>query len=156
LTSSVMTRGWLFSHITLVFAGYAGLFLSFSASLLYLIQERSLKLKQAGGLLGRLPALEVIDEMGYRALLLGFPCMTIGLILGIVLAQATYHKIDFLDPKIFLSVLTWAVYLLLVYTRWNAGWRGRKAAYLAAGAFVAAVVAWSANYYSTIHRFVQS
>jgi len=48
------------------------------------------------------------------------------------------------------------VYRVLVYTRWNAGWRGRKAAYLAAGAFIAAVVAWSANYYSAIHRFVRS
>ena len=31
-----------------------------------------------------------------------------------------------------------------------------RAAYLAAGAFVAALVAWSANYFSAIHRFVQS
>ncbi len=36
----------------------------------------------------------------------------------------------------------WAVYLLMVYTRWHAGWRGRRAAYLAAVAFVAALVAW--------------
>jgi ABC-type uncharacterized transport system permease subunit len=156
LTSAVVAKGWLFAHILLVFVGYAGLFLSFSASLLYLIQERGLKSKKSSGWLGRLPALEVIDEMGYRSLLLGFPCMTLGLIMGTVLAQAAYHRVDFLDPKIFLSVLTWAVYLVLVYTRWNAGWRGRRAAYLSAGAFAAALVAWSANYYSTIHRFVQS
>jgi ABC-type uncharacterized transport system permease subunit len=47
----------------------------------------------------------------------------------------------------------WVVYLVLLYTRWNAGWRGRRAAYLASGAFVAAVIAWAAN---TLHRFVQS
>jgi len=84
-------------------------------------------------------------NLGYRALLIGFPCMTVGLILGIVLAQATYHTIDFLDPIFFLSILMWFVYLLLVYTRWNAGWRGRRVAYLAAGAFVVAVLAWCAN-----------
>jgi len=156
LTSSVMARGWLFAHITLVLAGYAGLFLSFSASLLYLVQERNLKSKNSGGLLSRLPALQIMDDIGYKSLLLGFPCMTVGLILGVVMAEATFHRVDYLDPKIFLSLLTWAVYLLLVYTRWNAGWRGRKAAYLATGAFVIAVVAWSANYFSTIHRFVRS
>src|SRR5882724_11972563 len=155
LTSSVMARGWLFAHITLVLGGYAGLFLSFSASLLYLLQERSLKSKSPS-MFSRLPALQVMDDIGYRSLLLGFPCMTVGLILGVVMAEATYHRVDYLDPKIFLSLLTWAVYLVLVYTRWNAGWRGRKAAYLAAGAFVTAVVAWSANYFSTIHRFVRS
>ncbi len=156
LTSPGLARKWLFAHIALIFTGYAALVLSFGASLLYLIQERSLKSKKPGGLLSRLPALEVIDEIGFRSLLLGFPFMTLGLIAGTVVAQATYGRVDLLDPKILLSILMWVVYLILLYTRWTAGWRGRRAAYLAAGAFVAAVVAWAANYFSTIHRFAQS
>jgi len=156
LTSPGLARGWLFAHIALIFTGYAALVLSFGASVLYLIQERSLKSKKGGGLLSRLPALEVIDEIGFRSLLLGFPFMTLGLIAGTVVAQATYGRVDLLDPKILLSILMWIVYLIMLYTRWTAGWRGRRAAYLAAGAFVAAVVAWAANYFSTIHRFAQS
>jgi ABC-type uncharacterized transport system permease subunit len=156
LASPGLRAGWLLAHIALIFTGYAALILSFGASLLYLIQERSLKSKKLGGLLSRLPALEVIDEIGFRSLLLGFPFMTLGLIAGMVVAQARFGRIDVLDPKILLSILMWAVYLLMLYTRWNAGWRGRRAAYLAMGAFVVAVIAWSANYFSTIHRFVQS
>jgi ABC-type uncharacterized transport system permease subunit len=136
--------------------GYAGLFLSFAASLLYLAQERRLKLKKPAGTVLRLPALEVIDEIGYRSLLLGFPFMTLGLVAGSIVAQATYGRLDILDPKFFLSLLMWVVYMVMVFTRWNAGWRGRRAAYLATGAVIAAVIAWSANYYSAIHRFVQS
>lgn len=154
-TSPGLRTGWLFAHIALIFAGYAMLIFSFGASLLYLIQERSLKAKKPG-ILSRLPALEVIDEIGFRSLLIGFPFMTLGLIAGTVVAQATYGRVDLLDPKILLSILMWAVYLVLLYTRWTAGWRGRRAAYLAAGAFAAAIVAWAANYFSTIHRFVQS
>ena len=82
--------------------------------------------------------------------------MTLGLIAGAVVAQSTYGRIALLDPKILLSILMWAVYLILLFTRWSAGWRGRRAAYLAAGAFIAAVVAWVANYFSGIHRFTQS
>jgi len=156
LTSPGMRSGWLFAHIALIFTGYAALFLSFGASLLYLVQERSLKSKKAAGMMSRLPALEVIDQIGYRSLLLGFPFMTLGLIAGTVVAQASFGRVDFLDPKVLLSVLMWAVYMIMLYTRWNAGWRGRRAAYLATGAFIAAVVAWAANYFSTIHRFVQS
>jgi ABC-type uncharacterized transport system permease subunit len=155
LTALGMRRGWLIAHIAMIFTGYAALFISFAASLLYLVQERSLKSKKPG-IVQRLPALEVIDEIGYRSLLLGFPFMTFGLIAGTIVAQAQYGRIDLLDPKIFLSLLMWAVYMVMVFTRWNAGWRGRRAAYLAAGAVVAAVIAWSANYYSTIHKFVQS
>lgn len=155
ITSRGVRTGWLLAHITLIFTGYAALILSFGASLLYLIQERSLKLKRSG-ILSRLPALEVIDEIGFRSLLLGFPFMTLGLIAGTVVAQSTYGRIDLLDPKILLSILMWAVYLVLLFIRWNAGWRGRRAAYLATGAFIAAVVAWAANYFSTIHRFAKS
>ena len=149
-------KGWLIAHVALIFTGYAALFVSFGASLLYLIQEHTLKSKKSSGILSRLPALEVIDDIGYRSLLLGFPFMTLGLIAGTVVAQATFGRIDFLDPKILLSILMWIVYMVMVYTRWTAGWRGRRAAYLAAGVFAAAIIAWSANYFSAIHRFVKS
>jgi ABC-type uncharacterized transport system permease subunit len=156
VTSPGMRTGWLFAHIAMIFTGYAALFLSFGASLLYLLQEHSLKSKTWSGMLSRLPALEVIDEIGYRSLLLGFPFMTLGLIAGTVVAESTYGRVNFLDPKILLSVLMWAVYLIMLYTRWTSGWRGRRAAYLATGAFVTAVVAWAANYFSAIHGFKQS
>jgi ABC-type transport system involved in cytochrome c biogenesis permease subunit len=144
---------WIFIHIALIFTGYAALLLSFGASLLYLMQERSLKSKR-GGILSRLPALETIDEIGYRSLLIGFPFMTLGLIAGSVIAHAEYGAVYFRDPKVLLSLLMWAVYVLMLYTRWNSGWRGRRAAYLATFAFLAAVVAWAANYFSAVHRFV--
>ncbi len=155
LTSSTARTGWLVAHISLIFAGYAALVLSFSASLLYLIQERTLKAKRPGGLLSRLPALQVTDEIGFRSLLVGFPFMTAGLAAGMVIAQARFGRVDILDPKILLSVLMWAVYLVLVYTRWSAGWRGRRAAYLAAGVFAMAIVAWAANYFSAVHRLAR-
>jgi ABC-type uncharacterized transport system permease subunit len=149
-------RGWIIMHVSLILTGYAALIVSFCASVLYLIQEHTLKSKSSAWIVSRLPALDTIDEIGYRSLLLGFPFMTLGLIAGTVIAQVTYGRIDLLDPKVLLSLLMWAVYLVMVYTRWNAGWRGRRAAYLAAGVFVAAAVAWSANYFSAIHRFVRS
>ena len=71
-------------------------------------------------------------------------------------AAFAYGKVDFFDPKILLSVLMWAVYLLMVYTRLEAGWRGRRAAMLASVAFVTAIVAWIANYFSGMHRFIAS
>ena len=153
LTQYVSHKGWLIAHIILIFTGYAALVLSFGASLLYLLQERRLKSKKPTSLISFLPALEVIDQIGYRSLLLGFPFMTLGLITGSVVAVTTYGRMDFLDPKILLSVLMWAVYMVMVFTRWNSGWRGRRAAVLATFAFVAALAAWAANYFSSMHRF---
>lgn len=152
--SKLMRSGWIFAHIALIFTGYAALFLSFGASILYLLQERSLKAKHLAGYLTKLPALEVIDDIGYKSLLLGFPFMTFGLIAGSVIAQEHFGPMYFLDAKILLSLLMWAVYMVLLYTRWNSGWRGKKAAYLATFAFIAAVGAWAANYFSGVHRFI--
>jgi ABC-type uncharacterized transport system permease subunit len=153
LTSFVSHKGWLYAHIILIFTGYAALLVSFGASILYLLQERRLKAKKPTSLISFLPALEVIDQIGYRSLLLGFPFMTLGLLTGSVLAILVYGHVNFLDPKFSLSVLTWAVYMVMVFSRWNSGWRGRRAAFLATFAFVAALAAWAANYFSTIHRF---
>ena len=72
LFTSPVLGGWLIAHIALIFAGYAALFLSFTASVLYLIQERRLKSKNLRGVMSRLPALQQIDEIGYRSLLFGF------------------------------------------------------------------------------------
>jgi len=153
-TSQLLRKGWIVAHVALIFAGYAALFLSFVASIVYLLQERGLKAKSSGTI-SRLPALEVIDQIGYRALILGFPFMTVGLIAGSVVAQAQFGSTFFLDPKILLSLLMWAVYMLLLFTRWNSGWRGRRAAFLSSFAFLIAVGAWAANYFSGVHKFLQ-
>ena len=41
LTSPLLRSGWIFVHVVLIFTGYAGLFLSFGASLLYLVAGAS-------------------------------------------------------------------------------------------------------------------
>ncbi len=139
------SSGWIYMHIALIMVGYSALIVSFVASILYLIQEKNLKAKGVSGFWSRLPALATIDEIGYRVLIFGFPFMTFGLIAGSILAEAKFGAEYFKDPKVLLSVLMWVVYTVLLYTRWSAGWRGRRAAYLAACAFAAAAVAWVAN-----------
>lgn len=153
-TSGVLRSGWIALHIAFIFAGYAALFISFAASVLYLLQERTLKAKRIGGWFSRLPSLDVIDDMGYRSLLFGFPFMTLGLVAGSVIAQNRFGAGYFLDPKVLLSLLMWVVYLVLLFTRWNSGWRGRRAAVLASVAFVTAAGAWAANFISSVHGYV--
>ena len=153
LTSPLLRSGWVFVHVVLIFTGYAGLFLSFGASLLYIVQERSLKSKRQAPLLTWLPPLQTIDEICYNSLLFGFPFMTLGLAAGSVLAIEKYGPLFFYDPKILLSFVMWIVYLVLLYMRWSSGWRGRRAALLATVAFVVALGAWAANYFSRVHSF---
>lgn len=141
-------------HVGLLLWGYALLFLSFVSSLLYLAISQHLKRKQAPRWARRLPALAEVDRLGYGALMLGFPFMTAGLLAGVVLAHEHYGASYFTDAKVWLSALMWSIYLGLIYTRWSAGWRGRRAAYLASLAFVVALCAWGANYLSRLHGLI--
>lgn len=151
--SSLLRSGWIFTHIALILAGYAALFFSFTSSILYLVQERSLKTRTLSSLSSRLPALQVIDDIGFRSLLVGFPFMTLGLLAGAVIAESSFGAVFFRDPKIVLSLVMWTVYLVLLFSRWTAGWRGRRAALLSTIAFISATLAWAANYISSVHRF---
>jgi len=143
---------WLIAHIAALLAASAALCFSLLASILYLAQERRIKGKmKAGGHswwapLDWLPPLDTIDRIAHTSLLFGFPCMTIGLVIGAVLVQETpLGAAYFLDPKVIASFAMWSVYVLLLYLRHRTGLRGRKAAYLSGAVMVALLVVWIAN-----------
>src|SRR5205085_2610520 len=68
-----LRSAWLPVHVTAAFLGNAVLALAFCVSLVYLFRERQLKEKRIGGLSSRLPSLEALDTLNYRALVWGFP-----------------------------------------------------------------------------------
>jgi cytochrome c-type biogenesis protein CcsB len=151
LEDPILRSGWLWVHVLLLMAGYAMLAVTFVAGLMYILQERELKSKKRWTMFHRLPPLEQLDDLAHKTLALGFPFMTIGLISGAIWAAAEWGSRWPLDPKVALSFVTWLIYLALIFTRWTAGWRGRKAAYFAIAGFVATLVTWSAN--SGLHSF---
>ncbi len=146
--------GWLFLHIALLLAAYAALFVSLVASTLYLIQERRLKNKSLRTSRIKLPPLDTIDRIALRALLIGLPCMTAGLLIGAVLARAQPNGALFLrDPKILLAFAMWLAYIGMIHIRRIAGLRGRRAIYLSSFAFVVILAVYASNQLSAVHRF---
>ena len=145
--------GWLFLHIALLLAAYAALFVSLVASTLYLIQERRLKQKSIAASRIKLPPLETIDRIALRALLIGLPCMTAGLLIGSFLAEISYGPAYFSDPKILLALAMWLAYVGMIHIRRIAGLRGRRAIYLSSFVFVVILAVWASNSLSAVHRF---
>jgi len=144
---------WLFLHIALLLAAYAALFVSLVASVLYLIQERRLKSKAIADTRIKLPPLDTIDAIALRALLLGLPCMTAGLLVGSFLADVSYGPSYFADPKILLAFAMWLAYIGMIYIRRHSGLRGRRAVYLSSFVFLVILAVWASNQFSAVHRF---
>lgn len=153
--SQPVHTGWVIVHIVLLLAAYAGLIVSLLASVLYLIQER--RLKNKGSRLDRLPAvdmpLETIDQIALKTLLFGLPCMTAGLLIGALIAQADYGARYFADPKILLTFGLWIAYIVSIFIRRSSGLRGRRAVYLSSLIVLVVLFVWAANQFSVVHRF---
>lgn len=150
----VFSASWLPWHISFALVGYVALFLTFVSGLMYLIQENELKRKKPRAFYYRLPPLEVVDNIAYWALTIGFPFITVAIILGTLGAASTWGPRWLEDPKVWLTFLLWFVYMALVYSRVGAGVRGRKAAYFSIVGLVAVLASWSANYLSVHHAFL--
>ena len=149
----VLRSNWLYIHTPLVFLGYAALFIAFAAAIMYLIQERALKSKHATRFYNWLPSLDICDDLAYKSLAIGFPLITLGIITGALWAQAVWG-VWAGDAKVLFSFLTWLVYMLLIFYRLIAGWRGRKAAYLYIVGFIGVLVTFlSAKYFGGLHTF---
>jgi cytochrome c-type biogenesis protein CcsB len=122
---------WLPIHVTFAFLGDAIFALAFCAGVIYLVQERLIKSKRAGSFSGRLPSLEILDEINYRALTIGFPLLTIGIVTGAVWADYAWGSYWSWDPKENWSLVTWLLYAALIHQRLAVKWRGKKAAVMA-------------------------
>lgn len=154
--SEGVRTSWLVAHIIALLLAYAALAFSLLASMLYLVQERRIKAKSRPGknLLNWLPPLDTLERVAHATLEFGFPCMTVGLILGAVLVQQTSLGASyFLDPNILASFVMWIVYVSLLLMQRSAGLRGRKAAYVSGASLVIMMVVWAVNFVSQVHRF---
>ena len=126
---------WIWVHVTLAMLGISAFVLNFAGGVMYLLQERQLKAKRPGALYYRLPSLETLDRLTYRALTLGFPFLTLGLFLGALWARTAWGSLFTFDPLALFSFLAWLIYAGTLSGRAVAGWRGRRAAYCAVVGF---------------------
>ena len=93
------------------------------------MQQRLLKRRTVGPVMKRLPSLEALDRLNYRAVALGMPLFTLALISGVVLALE--KRPDWWASwLVAASFLAWVLYAVLLHVRLGAGWRGPKVAYL--------------------------
>ncbi|UCG78273.1 MAG: c-type cytochrome biogenesis protein CcsB [Nitrospirota bacterium] len=84
--------------------------------------------------------LEMLDEITYKAIAIGFPIFTLGgLIFGAIWADQAWGVYWSWDPKETWSLITWFFYAFYLHARLMRGWRGNKVAVVAVLGFIAVV-----------------
>jgi ABC-type uncharacterized transport system permease subunit len=125
------------THIFLATLGVAVFALAAVLELLYLVEDRQLKRKQFGRLMGRGTPLETLDRLALRCVSFGFPIFTIAIVTGAmwIARLGILHTSGALRPEYALAIATWVAFGILLVARVGAGWRGRRAAWLTLGGF---------------------
>ncbi len=121
---------WLGFHVMSILLAYAAFGLAFIGSVMYLLQERQLKIKSPGILYRWLPSLEKLEDINHKTITAGFALLTFGIIIGFIWARKEPDSGWRWGEKETWSLITWLVYALLLHPRFNSTLRGRKIAYL--------------------------
>ncbi len=142
---------WLYIHVSTAILCGAVFYVGAFGVIMYLFKD-SYENKLANGgkpsafassVLERLPAAASLDKFAYRINAAVFPLWTFTIIAGAIWAGDAWGRYWGWDPKETWSFITWVAYAGYLHARATAGWKGRKAAYLALAAFGC----WLFNYY---------
>mgnify|MGYP003352987902 FL=1 len=133
-------------HVAVAIVAYGTFSIAFGAALLHLIQP-------AEGRRG-LPKPELLDEIGYRAVVIGFPFLTLVIVLGAVWADVAWGSYWSWDRKETASLVTWLIYGAYLPARVVRGWRGDKAAWLPLVGFAATLFTYFGNlFFGGLHSY---
>ncbi|MGJ7915900.1 c-type cytochrome biogenesis protein CcsB [Massilia sp. LXY-6] len=115
---------WMKIHVPANFIGYGTFSLAAMVGSAYL-------LKSHGILADRLPSLEVLDDVMYKSISVGFAFFTVATILGALWAAEAWGGYWSWDPKETWALIVWLNYAAWLHMRLMSGLRGRTAAWWA-------------------------
>jgi ABC-type uncharacterized transport system permease subunit len=121
LLPSELRRDILFVHVVLLMGGYLMLMLAFGSAVTHLLTLWSLKRKRPLALLEKLPPLEKTEQLTSQLILLGFPLLVLGMVVGIIWARME-GKSAWTDPKVLFSILTGGVFAAYLHARFVRRW----------------------------------
>jgi ABC-type transport system involved in cytochrome c biogenesis permease subunit len=142
-------------HAASIIIAFSAFTMSAFMSVAYLLQYRQLRSRKPGLLFQRLPALQTLDRMTRLATRLGFLFLTLGLVLGAMLAQHAWGQAWSWDPKQCMTLLTWLLYGLAIGLRRLRDWQGGRIATVNLIAFSSVILGMAllATVFDTAHRF---
>ncbi|KUP98051.1 c-type cytochrome biogenesis protein CcsB [Thermobifida cellulosilytica] len=125
---------WIAIHVSALILATGAFMVSGSATLTYLMAERTEAKKalgeQVNAIAAKLPSAALLDRLAHRMIVLAFPLWTFGVIAGAIWADEAWGRYWGWDPKEVWSFITWVVYAAYLHARATAGWQGKKAAWI--------------------------
>lgn len=113
-----------FWHIGLSIAGFTVLALSALQSLVFAVQEHGIKQKRFQFVINILPPIQTMERVLFELIWLGFILLSIAIILGAIYNYQTLGSVFSFNHHNLLAMLSWCVFVILLYGHHIKGWRG--------------------------------
>ncbi|RLA21595.1 MAG: c-type cytochrome biogenesis protein CcsB [Gammaproteobacteria bacterium] len=120
---------WMKIHVPANFVGYGAFALAAMVGVVYLLKKRALDHNPTGMMALRLPELNMLDDVMYKSIALGFAFFTLATILGALWAAEAWGGYWSWDPKETWALIVWLNYAAWLHMRLTKGWRGRPMAW---------------------------
>lgn len=128
---------WMKLHVPTNFIGYGAFALAAMVGVAYLLRDWRARVAPTGMLATRLPPPDMLDDLMYKSIALGFAFFTIATILGALWAAEAWGGYWSWDPKETWALIVWLNYAAWLHMRFTKGWRGAPMAWWAVvGLFV--------------------
>ncbi len=122
---------WMKIHVPANFVGYGAFSIAAMIGIAYLVTEKTLKKNPNSAFANRMPSLEVMDDVMYKTISLGFAFFTIATVLGAMWAAEAWGGYWSWDPKETWALIVWLNYAAWLHIRMSKGWRGTPMAWWA-------------------------
>ena len=130
-----LNNHYFLMHILWAFFGYAGFALSFIAGVLYLTQNRALKLKIHIDFYHNLPPLEELERFIFRTIFWGLVLLGGAIVTGGFWTKSAFGTFLLIEPKSMAALATWLVYLLIMLLHEVSLMKGRRVVLMSVWAF---------------------
>lgn len=121
---------WLTIHVTFAKLAFGSLTAAFALSVVYLSRER-LASGALGEMLSKLPSEDVMDDLAFKFVAVGFLFLGLMIAAGAIWANEAWGRYWSWDPIETWSLIAWLTYALVLHLRLTLGWRGRRFAWAA-------------------------
>jgi cytochrome c-type biogenesis protein CcsB len=137
---------WAKIHVPIVVSSYAAFLVAFVFSCIYLIKyyvERTLAAGEPRSAVARwlaaLPSLPALDVIVYRAVAIGLPLISIGIITGAMWAKEAWGAYWQWDPKETAALFSWIIYLAYMHLHTRHAWRGLRTSWVSVIGFLSII-----------------
>ncbi|MDP4173377.1 MAG: cytochrome c biogenesis protein CcsA [Bacteroidota bacterium] len=135
----VLRNRMLGLHVISALLGYSGITISAVYGILFWILYKEIKLNRFGLIFDRLPSLDVLEQLSFYSVVIGFVLFSVAITIGVVWLPSAFPNFNYFDPKLTVTAVIWLIYGLGILSKIVGRWHGKKVIVFSIAGFCLAI-----------------